>query len=242
MCDDNLETFTWFADNKAGNAVLTLDLLEAKEITHIGLYMGKPTSPDDYFHHYEVLYSVDGKDYISIGEYYSAELDHYFDNPVNVRYVKVVSKEADIFGIVVRELTADTAKEGMTISSNCVVYQQSIKNAIDNDKTTFVWLYPNEGNKLQDEVEFILDLKELTSVNNIYVTFTSDAGDADYLQGYKISYSVDGNDYIELVDVLPSDENVRDYICAAGIDARYIKLSGTADITNWIKLYEFNID
>ena len=130
----------------------------------------------------------------------------------------------------------------MTISTNCEVYQQSIKNAIDHDKTTFVWVYPAVGEKLQDTAEFVLDLKEVTHVNNIYVAFTSDANDADYLQGYKLSYSTDGIDYIELVDVLPSDSNVRDYLYSAGIDAIYIKLSGTADITNWIKLYEFNVD
>ena len=242
MFDNDLETFTWFADNKNGNAILTLDLLEVNSVSHIGLYMSKVTSPEDYFHHYEVLYSIDGIEYISVGEYHDAEFDYYFDSPVNLKYVKVVSKSEDNYGIVVRELTADNATEGVKLSTNCTVHQYTIKNALDNDKTTFVWVYPAVGDKLQNNCEFVLDLKEVTYVNNIHVTFTSDSGDADYLQGYKISYSTNGVDYIELVDVLPNDTNVRDYICAAGVDARYIKLSGTADITNWIKLYEFNVD
>ena len=241
MCDDNLETFTWFADNKQEGACLTLDLLEVESVTHIGLYMAKADSPSDYFDHYEVSYSVDGKQYISIGEFYDAELDYYFDNAVNLRYVKVLAKKTHVFGIVVRELTADNAKERMTISTNCTVHQQSIKNAIDNDKSTFVWVYPAIGDKLQNTAEFILDLKELTTVNSINVLFSSDSGEMDYLQGFKLSYSLNGEDYIELVDVLPTDQNVRDYTYTAGIEARYVKLSGTADITNWIKLYEFNI-
>ena len=63
----------------------------------------------------------------------------------------------------------------------------------------------------------------------------------DYLQGFKLSYSLNGVDYYDIINVEPNDPNVRNYVYQTLLEARYIKLSGTADITNWIKLYEFNV-
>lgn len=240
MFDDDLSTFTWFADNKNGDAVILLDLLEAKEILHIGLYMAKETSPNDYFHNYEILYSADGNDYVSLGIYTEKEFDYYFSDKTLLRYVKVVSKAADEFGIVIRELTADNAKEGKKIITNCSVHEGSIKNAYDSNDLTSVWVY-NDG-AYQNTAEFILDLIEVTNVNTIKVLFVTDETDMDYLHGYKLSYSVDGINYIPLTEVLENDSNVRDFTYLANIEARYIKLEGVAEITNWIKLYEFNID
>ena len=242
MCDDNMDTFTWFTRNTQENATIILDLLEVKSVSHIGLYMSKSTSPNDYFHHYEVFYSNDGEHYTTLGEHHLAEFDHYFDGNVDVRYVKVVAVTPDEYGIVIREITADNKVESKTISTNATLYQGVLKNIIDDNNETYAWIYPGDDLKVQDKVEVILDLREIKTVNNIFVVFSSEASENDYLQGYKLSYSTDGINYIDLVLVEPNDPNVRNYIYQANIDARYIKLSGTADITNWIKLYEFNID
>ena len=239
MCDDDMNTFTWFNRNILENATITLDLLEVKSVSHIALYMSKETSPHDYFHHYEVSYSVDGITYISLGEHRIAEFDYYFDESINIRYVKVVAKSLDEYGIVVREFTADNKQESLSIKTNTTIHQGSIKNAMDNDPNTFVWVYRDNGG-LQNSAEFILDLKEVKNVSLINVLFSSSETEMDYLQGFKLSYSTDGINYIELIDVLPTDPAVRDYEYQTAIDARYIKLSGTADVTNWIKLYEFS--
>ena len=241
MCDDDMTTFTWFNRNIQENATITLDLLEVKEVSHIGLYMSKETSPHDYFHHYEVLYSEDGSSYTSVGVYNLAELDYFFDNPVNIRYVKVVALSPDEYGIVIREFTADQKVESKSIKTNATLYQGVLKNVIDGKDDTFVWLHAGEL-QLQDKVEIILDLKETTQITEILVRFSQDESEMDYLQGFKLSYSLNGSDYYDIINVEPNDPNVRNFVYQTLLEARYIKLSGTADITNWIKLYEFNVN
>ena len=241
MCDDDMNTFTWFNRNMQENATITLDLLEVKPVTHIGLYMSKETSPHDYFHHYEVFYSVDGVSYTSVGVYHLAELDYYFDNPVNVRYVKVVALSPDEYGIVIREFTADQKVESKSIKTNATLYQGVLKNVIDGKDDTFAWLHAGEL-QLQDKVEIIIDLKEITQITEILVKFSQEETEMDYLQGFKLSYSLNGSDYYNIINVEPNDPSVRNYVYQTLLEARYIKLSGTADITNWIKLYEFNVN
>lgn len=108
MIDGDLSTYAWFGYNRTEGAYLLLDLLEVKTIDTVTLYMGKDDSPDDYFHHYEILTSENGTDYVSLGTFEAKELTLNLETAVNARYVKVLALSLDADnGIVVREFSAE---------------------------------------------------------------------------------------------------------------------------------------
>lgn len=108
MIDGDLSTYAWFGYNRTEGAYLLLDLLEVKTIDTMTLYMGKDDSPDDYFHHYEILTSENGTDYVSLGTFEAKELTLNLETAVNARYVKVLALSLDADnGIVVREFSAE---------------------------------------------------------------------------------------------------------------------------------------
>lgn len=107
MIDNDLSTFTWFEINKNEHAEIVVDFLNLQKINTISLFMGKESSPYDYFYDYSLLVSIDNVNYTLVGE------EHYLDKKelildltdsnINARYIKLVSNSSSPFGVVIRE-------------------------------------------------------------------------------------------------------------------------------------------
>ena len=107
--DGDYDTYAWFDyNNKEGGAVFTLDLHEVKDIHTIDLFMGKDSTHGDYLHHYEVLISEDGIEWINLGEYHNVREFHYeSEDALTIRYVQVHATALDTScNIVIREFAA----------------------------------------------------------------------------------------------------------------------------------------
>ena len=107
MIDNDLSTFTWLEINKNDHAEIVVDFLNLQKINTISLFMGKESSPYDYFYDYSLLVSIDNVNYTLVGE------EHYLDKKelildltdsnINARYIKLVSNSSSPFGVVIRE-------------------------------------------------------------------------------------------------------------------------------------------
>lgn len=246
MFDGDLNTYTWFCNNETENASFTVNYDKPILASHIGLYMSRTESPDDFFHEYEVFYSVDGKNYVSLGKYDTPDFDYYFDEKVYIKSITAVSTTTSINGVIVREFAADNKVKSI-ISTNCTIYSDhALEKACDGNRNTMAWIYPQVGDNLQKDAWVQLEFSEATHINNIYVVFSSEAGEADYLHGYKLQYSLDGNVWHDLVETEYVDNaynaDLRDFAYNANVEAKYIRLSGTSTASNWIKLFEFYTD
>lgn len=107
MIDGDLNTFTWFEINKNDTAEIVVDFLNLSKINTLHLFMGKESSPNDYFYDFTLYISIDGVNYTKVGEdnYLNVkelELDLSSQN-INARYIKLVSNSSSPFGVVIRE-------------------------------------------------------------------------------------------------------------------------------------------
>ena len=107
--DGNNDTYAWFDyNNKEGGATFILDLNEVKEVNNIDILMGQNDEHRDYLHHYEVLVSVDGNIWESLGEFHNMRVLLYeCETPLTIRYVKIQATSLDTdCNVVIREISA----------------------------------------------------------------------------------------------------------------------------------------
>ena len=249
MFDGNIETFTWFADHPTPDSGKEVIIELSKEImlTDFTIYQtsGRETgSGSADMMAANILVSTDGVEYTPLESrnvdekgrdiHYSKYTYINVENPVATKYIKLVDLDAGGW-VCIREILINQAPsvqlQQFSVSSH------DLSKAFDGDESTFVHL---NTNGTQNECAFIVDYAEVKSFNTIRVMTALTGGDC--LHGFKLSYSVDGEIYYDITEVSVGHANVRNYThqLATPIEARYIKVEGVMQYTNWVELYEFS--
>lgn len=236
MIDNDLNTYTWFVGVPTE---VVFELGKEVILNDIAIYQttGLPDgggATDMMAADIEV--STNGIDYIPVGKLKYADYTYInLETPVAAKYIRLTNTDSGTW-VVVREILINQAPS--VSLDQFTVYQGELINAFDSNPDTYVHLNTNGK---QNECGIVLDYGKLISFNTINVLTALTGGDCLY--GFKLSYSTDGINYYDIITVSDWHANVRNYThqLPTPLEARYIKLDGMGDYTNWVQLYEFGV-
>lgn len=115
--DGDLSSYTWFDWHGDVGSYVQLDLRKATQINNVVFYQSCEDVTNDYFRDFSFQYSLDGTNWINIGEdHYLADKDSGVNlelnldlssNPINARYIRVVTNIYMDYGVAIREFNVN---------------------------------------------------------------------------------------------------------------------------------------
>ncbi len=107
MVDGDMSTYTWFDWHSPAGSYIILDYRKIEDVNNIYIYQGVDEHPYDYFESVSFFYSIDGENYLPIGEsVYENQKDIFIDlssAPIQARYIKIVSNNRNANGVTISE-------------------------------------------------------------------------------------------------------------------------------------------
>ena len=247
MFDGNLETFGWIAGNPSGNEMI-IELSKEIMLTDFAIYQASGLSEgagsgDQMAAN--VMVSTDGVDYVAIDNpnpdaqgrdiHYSTYTYFNLETPVAAKYIKLVDLDAAGW-VCIREILIN---QGPSVQlEGFKPYRNEYSNMFDGNLDTYTWL---ETVGSQKDCAVVFDYGNPITFNTLNIVSDLEGGDCWY--GFKVSYSVDGVSYYNLLEVSDKHGNVRNYThqTSAPVTARYIKIEGLGNETNWLHFHEFSL-
>ena len=154
---------------------------------------------------------------------------------------EVTTEEVTTEEVTTEEVTTEPPVPVVKPYTNCNHHDVYVpENMLDDDESTFFWTAGNLNTAAGGENGYFgLDLGEVKTVNNIYISMG--AGGSDYLKKGILEYSVDGKAW----EIIYQGEMTPAYLKEElSIQARYIRMRSDvpADDTTWIKISTFGVN
>lgn len=109
MVDGDDATYFWSSAPPNPGDYVGVDLGSVQPVSHIALYMSKPTSPDDYIHSGVLEYSADNANWTTVGSYNNTtDIEADLPAGTQARFVRFRDTEAQTNWVVVREFDVTT--------------------------------------------------------------------------------------------------------------------------------------
>lgn len=226
ITDNDLSTYTWFDWKCNEGAYVLLDLREVKTLNNIVLFQGNEYHANDMFADASIYYSADGVEFVKAGEdAYSNQSDIYIDlssNPVQARYVKVVSNVVNPTGVVIRQFSVNYEKVEANIEfTNDVAYTYSGSGLTPSFTIPYGTTATVRYEK--DEAFYSNDAPVAPGWYSMIVTVNeTDA----YLETTKyVVFHIDDESLTELINLMNSLNTCSDYSRADEVREKYNALS-----------------
>src|SRR5699024_3696774 len=116
-----------------------------------------------------------------------------------------------------------------------------IENFTDNDLNTGVWYRTHTGDVSKEGDYFGLDLGEEIQLGKITIDLGAPGNAGDKFEAFDLQYSVDGENYTTYKSYSNTDK-IREDLTAEEINARYVRVVNTKEITSWIGFRTFNVE
>lgn len=246
MFDGNLETFGWVAGNPSGKEMV-IELSKEIMLTDFAIYQtsGKDGAGSGDLMAANVMVSTDGVEYVAIDNpnpdgrgrdiHYSDYTYFNLQTPVAAKYIKLTDLDAAGW-VCIREILINQAP---SVQLNTFKpYRNEFINMFDGNLDTYTWL---ETVGQQKDCAVVFDYGTPVKFNTLNVVSAPDGGDCWW--GFKVTYSLDGDVYYDLLEVTADHRDVRNYThqTSAPVTARYIKIEGLSELTNWLHFHEFSL-
>lgn len=240
VIDQDDTTHLWF--NSAGNigSYVQLQLKEAQLISSIRISNGKGTGGD--YLNGVVEYSLDGNEFIEVGELPTSKDAKYFDlvdQNIVAKYIRL--RETSKSGwIAVSEVTinAELPMEFSKAEWNEAFnhYSGTYADLFDKNLETYVWF----DWKFTNEAYLIVDLRQVRDVKNVVVLLP--VSDDNYFseEVLNVYASIDGESYAKIGEGTGKEIVLNVENC----QARYIKLTPelNGQASHGVKIYEVAIN
>lgn len=249
ILDGNRDTYCWFNEFPQEGAYILIDFKQTIEnINYINIYF-KDLYGDSNPSYLPVVQYSDGiNGFITLTDNNDVnDLVINLENPINIRYLKLTHQSVGRYDkwVSIADIVLDT--RASVITSDFAVggiYQGSVEDMFDGNKSTFAWFndYPlNGGYILVDYVATQIDVTTL-SIN----FFDGTPGQNCYLP--VISYSLDGIEFITIED--NNSSNVFVHSFDTPVSFRYLKIANTYDETRdetyhydvWVGISEIELN
>ena len=238
VTDHDDSTFVWFGSAPSEDAYLRIDLGEEIEIQDVRCLTGNSTGRDTW--NAIVEYSVDGKNYIPLGETTGEEtIIDLRTSPVTGRFIRLRNNGTTTWVAVkdisvnrLETLTCDIRFGNMEYASGVNTTKYSM---IDESIETYTWF--NNSNTEGAYIE--LDLLKATEIFNTQILMCKPTSIDDYFKSSRLSYSLDGTHYTDVKDF--SSRNVY-HTFSTPITARYLRLTATKTSSNGVVVRDFSVN
>ena len=231
MLDDDSTSFCWFKEptpSSTDRPYIMLDLGSVKEVTSIAIEMANEDYMADYLHNSALYYSVNGTDYIKVGDYISNMVYHNFYPFVNARYIKIeyTGDEPNGGDLIIREFKVNLDLMLIGAKPNYSARGEypltSILYATDSDSTTSFDMIIE--NNTEAEKTVLLDLHEVKEINTINLITSAPWGNK-LDRGFKYSFSNDGINFTELSDLIPVESSgVYQVNLEQAVNTRFVRI------------------
>ncbi|WP_158676900.1 beta-N-acetylglucosaminidase domain-containing protein [Wenjunlia vitaminophila] len=168
-------------------------------------------------------FSADGRNWSAMS---------WSDQKVNeAKYVRVrnASQEAKEFALAELSVSFGGATSPSATVHNASVYSGSVRNIVDGDSSTYLWLKGSSGNR-----HFIFDLGSEIPVYDVLIN-----SDKDVLSSGEIELSSDGVSWRDPI-TFAGARNIN-VVDVGGKSARYVKLTDRVQ-SNWLKIHEVKVN
>lgn len=226
IMDGDLDSFVWFENHPRDGAYIKVDLGAVTPITIFSLLQGNGQNNDCMYG--EVYYSIDGREYIKLGNISGKRTIIDNINGVNARYIKLVNTGTPTW-VAIRELLINEYPFSSTVTLDNVTLEanSTITDMLDDENGTY-----SIFDTVKNGSTWTLDLFKVKEVRQISLLMNKNG----HLSNYKLSYSKDGSSYTEIG--VYSDMEF-DRVFATPFEARYIKLEALEGNSTYVQIRKF---
>lgn len=243
ITDDDDSTYCWFSGTPKENAYVRVDLGEIKTVNDVKILFGNANGATDYMVG-KAQYSLDGFNFSDIGELNGANnVFDLRDNPIEARFIRILNVSTSTW-VSVKEIAINKLDPNQYVYSiEGIELEPSVETKLeymgDKDLSTYTWFGINKS----EVTSIVLDLRQLTTINNIVLYQAKSSSPSDFFQNVSFYVSSDGTSYTQVGDSSYVDKKeINIDLSSSLVEARYVKLVNNGSSPYGIVIREFNVN
>lgn len=260
IADGNKDTAAWHNGYEAAGQYFQVDFNKPTTIFGVHVLNGTTEKPQDTFGYAKLQYSTNGTDFIDLnkdvyGEYLTnVDVTNIeVENVVAVRYVCTQTGSGNKWPAMREFSVAIQPEQQEEEFTKEVIYTPdgwSASNTsaiVDGNQSTSVHFnvrqsgYPDAVNTMIVGDYIGVKLSKPITLGKIDILQGRSDDDGDYMQHAQLQYSVDGENYINVGNVIENTRNIVVDLSSENITAQYVRIVNMQRQNTWYGIREFNV-